>query len=539
MNAPVGTAAKPLWGDLEIPIIVGTGEFGQGKTIFGLTIAPGPETLVYDNEGSSLTYRSLGFHHVDMAEELLKKFPGGFTSLQRFEWWREDVLRRGKTGNFRVCMTDPVSEIEDGLADYVKKNHAKYGCTANQFEKSPALFWGAMKKEWQQLLDHIRTLYETVYLVVHMRDEFRGGQPTGKREPKGKETLMQLASLFIEFEREKDKKGNVAAVPSAIVHKSRLTKFAMIDGEMTPVPILPPRIPAATPKAVRQYIATPPDYAHLTAGERAKDKEISEEDKLRLQAQISANNAAAAQADLSRLEKMQQQAEAAAARKATAPVSAPDRAAEHAEATRERAANSAEGQTEGQAETEQPAEPTPFLVSPELKGRIIALSQEAFDDIASMREWLTARLAAFGAPNVAGLLHSHAETVEIELLGMKSVRLQRVAAEKLAAGGTEGDPCNARNQPVIAKLEQPTTETAAAPAAAFDPEKPGSITPEQLLRMKDKSAAAGWGYEAQQTWLKERGCSTFRHLSARQADERLDELMKIELGFAGGVPGNC
>jgi hypothetical protein len=76
-NGQATKAEAPLWGELDIPLIVGTGEFGQGKSLAGLTICPGPQTLCYDFEGGVLSYRSLDFDHVDMATELLKKHPSG------------------------------------------------------------------------------------------------------------------------------------------------------------------------------------------------------------------------------------------------------------------------------------------------------------------------------------------------------------------------------------------------------------------------------------------------------------------------------
>ena len=138
--AAIAPQKRPLWRDLEIPVIIGTGEYGQGKTIFGLSICPGSETLVYDLEGSSLTYRSVGFTHVDMAAELNKKYPNGYTAEQRYLWWRENVLLKAKSGKFRVLMVDPVSEIEDGLAEHVRKNAAKFDLTDEQIRKAAPLF---------------------------------------------------------------------------------------------------------------------------------------------------------------------------------------------------------------------------------------------------------------------------------------------------------------------------------------------------------------------------------------------------------------
>ena len=107
------TQRAPLWGSIDIPIIVGTGAFSSGKTFFGISICPGPETLVMDQEGSSLTYRSVGFDHIDMAVELIKVHPNGFTPIQRWEWFQQEAIARGKSGKYRVLVVDPISEIED------------------------------------------------------------------------------------------------------------------------------------------------------------------------------------------------------------------------------------------------------------------------------------------------------------------------------------------------------------------------------------------------------------------------------------------
>lgn len=540
-SPPAGKAKTKLWSEMDIPIIIGTGEFGQGKSIFGLTICPGPETLAYDHECGLRTYRSLGFTHVDMGEELMAKYPNGFTPEQRYTWWREDVVTRGRTGKYRVCVCDPVSEIEDGLADYVKKNPQKYGATAAQFERSPALFWGAMKREWKAFLDRIRTSFETVYLVVHMRDEFRGSAPTGKREPKGKETLMELASLFLEFERDKDKQGNVAAIPSAKVLKSRLTKFIIgSDGEMTMVPVLPPRIPKATPAAIRNYIATPPDYDHLSAAERDKEKQMSDDDKLRLQAQISANNATAAQAEVSRLEKMQQ---AAAAQAASRSAPSPDKSADYGDSVRDKAESSASEPSDSDSASS--------TISDELIGKIKVLCGEAFEPgghKAFLATWLKDREVA----KVTELTQSQGEELEIDLLKLKSARTQAAAAEKLANGGTHGDSANVSRGSQTKEPESDASEpsgegsaiaasvaaSSAGSAEHVDEEELGTVTKEQLLRIKSLAERTNWGRDAQERWLNAHGLANFRSLSKRMADDRINDLISVELGFSGDPPGN-
>lgn len=604
-GAANGTALVPLWGEIDIPIIMGTGEFGQGKTLFGLMICPGPQTLCYDNEGSSLSYRSLDFEHVDMADELRKKYKDGFTPEQRYLWWKEDALSRGKkggrAGKFRVMMTDPMSEIEDGVAEHVRKNCvAKYGLSVAQCEKAPGLFWAAVKKQLQADLDLLRTHFDCCYGTVHMRDQYVGNSRTGKREPKGKETLFQLASLFLEFEREKDKKGNVAAVPSATVLKQRLIKTLFINGEMQIVPVLPPRLPAATPKTIREYIAAPPDYEKLKAGERVREHELSEEDKLRLQAQIAASQAEAATAELSRIDRINAAAAAQAAKQQATP--APDASSGFAERARERAASAN------------------APVSADRVGKLVTLldstfGEEQWDDFAGQQ------LATLGAERISLLTDSQADGFESAILAAKAEQQQVALASQRAAIEATPDPHNSRAdksgdppfeptktcpEPIggtgqslvteqqiasvvalldtafaddaeieatmpqllrsihdladdsttvrdltaaqcdqlIRVLQERATArqvgqqpSAGRPAGEAD-DAPDSITPEQLDRIGSLTEECGVPYETQLKFLEGLKCGSHRNLSRKQAQDRLDYLAKVQAGFKGGVPGN-
>lgn len=303
---------KPLWGDQKIEVIVGTGEFGVGKTTFGVLICPGPETLVCDNEGSSSNYQaSVGFVHLDMAVELSKKHPKGYTDIDRYLWFRDDFFRLVQTRQYRVAMVDPFSEIEAGLCKFVEKNCTQYGLTPAQVQKSPGLFYAAVKAQLKNDLDRMRPYVETIYLVVHMRDEWKNGVRTGKREPKGKETLFELASLFLEFQPGKDAKGNPCKAPAAVVLKSRLSRMQLTeDGDMDVLPILPPRVPKATPAEIRKYIAAPPDYSKLRPEERIKEREMTDEEKLRLQATIAESQQRTAEAELARQQTVERQLEA-------------------------------------------------------------------------------------------------------------------------------------------------------------------------------------------------------------------------------------
>lgn len=439
---PSGAAARqPLWEGLPIEVIVGTGEYSSGKSLYGLTICPGPETLVFDNEGSNTIYRSLGFEHVDMAAELMRKHPSGYTAEHRYLWWREAAVQHGKSGNFRVLMVDPFSEIEQGLAQYVEKNPEKYGYTAGQFKSSKGLFWAAVKDALKADLDRLRVLFDTVYLTVHMRNEFKGHSPTGRREPKGKETLFELASLFLLFRRDKDEKGVVPDVPSADVLKSRLASTRITPEGVQIVPILPPRLPKATPAAIREYIRKPPDYSKLKKEERLVDEKMSDDARLMLQASIAESNREAAAAELER-EQIRSRAAAAQAAAIASVRPAVDQSADNAEKVAERAKSNAAPCTAQQ------------------EADIRAILPKAYGNDPTP---FKTRLEDYGVSRIADLTESQAIDLYVDLTNLAAARAT-MRANEMAASAPASKPA------VTVPVAPAHANHPAGPADPFDTE---------------------------------------------------------------------
>lgn len=295
----------PLWSQ-PIEVLGVTGDFASGKTLFAVCISPGPSTLIYDTEKSAATYQNgLGFHRMDIPGELLKTHPNGHKSIDVFQWWYNHV-RMIKPGQYRVIVLDTVSEIENGLVDYVRVNCMQFGLTANQVSQSAGLLWGAVKDFWKAILSDLSSRCETFVFTSHLKSEFRGGKPTANKVPKGKETLMELASLYLWLERESDKKGNVKAVPAATVLKSRLASTRVVGGKIEIIPTLPPRLPEAFPGAIREYMAAPPDYSKLKAGERLEVHETTVEELETMRLATAEANREAASMELQRMDMARQ-----------------------------------------------------------------------------------------------------------------------------------------------------------------------------------------------------------------------------------------
>lgn len=273
--APPPATKQPLW-SIPIEVLGLTGDFASGKTLFAATICPGPETRIYDTEKSAKPYGSLGFERIDIPGEMLKTHPKGYKPIDTFNYWWTDV-KLIRPGRFRVIVLDAVSEIESGLVAYVRDNPTQFGFTAAQFARAQALLWGAVKDFWKAILTDLASRCETFAFTSHLKREFAGDRPTAAKTPKGKETLMELASLYLWLDRTADKKGNVPAAPSATVIKSRLSAMKVLENGLMDIrPALPPRIPIATPASIRFYLDNPPDYDKLKADERVRETEVTE-----------------------------------------------------------------------------------------------------------------------------------------------------------------------------------------------------------------------------------------------------------------------
>jgi hypothetical protein len=279
-NTPWGSA-------LAIEVFLVTGGFGAGKTILLLSIAPGahptghpfegkPRTLYLDLEKSGATYGGTGCLRIDVPAELAKLYGPNYTAKQLAEWIIA-LPAKLKPGQFDVIVIDPGNDVESGVVDIVKANPTAHGYTKGQIDNSAGLLFGAMKAFWKKILMSFSNVCQCLGVSVHLREEFKGGRPSGKQEPKGKDTFFELASLYLWLERLPDEKGVVSDKPSAIVLKQRLADTRMnAAGELEVVNLMPPRIPVATVQAIRQYIANPPDYNKLAVSERVVEKPITE-----------------------------------------------------------------------------------------------------------------------------------------------------------------------------------------------------------------------------------------------------------------------
>lgn len=287
--------SRELWPcSMKIEVVGVTGDYASGKTLFVCSIDPA-NTRYYDFEKSAGTYaEGLGIDRVDVPSVMTQKFPKGFTPKQVFEWWYNDLKQIAPGKGPSVIAVDPISDIESGMVDWVKSRHKEWGFkTEEAFVAMGGIFWEKVKSEWKRILTDLTARCQTFAFTTHLKFVWKAGKPTTQLTSKGKTTLKELASLFLFLERNSDQ-----LAPSATVIKSRLARTKFQDGEMQVLTVLPPRLPVATPKAIREYIVNPPNYSALKDEEREQEKILSEADRLELEKEIAETNRATQEAAL-------------------------------------------------------------------------------------------------------------------------------------------------------------------------------------------------------------------------------------------------
>ena len=290
----------PSGAPLAIEVFGATGPYASGKTLLGLSIAPGnhPEghafagkarTLYLDFEKSGGTYGGTGCCRIDVPTKLLELKGDNYKPADVAIWFVDLLTNKLKPGQFDAIVADPITDVESGIVDWVKANPSVFGYTDTQFAKGGGLLWGAVKDYWKQLLLKISTKCQTFYFTSHLRQVFEGATPVrGKKEPKGKDTLMELSSLYLWLERTANKDGVVPQVPTGTVLKQRLSDTLMTDeGELQIVPLMPPRIESASVQSIRGYVANPPNYSKLKPNERVIEREMTDEERLQYQLSIA------------------------------------------------------------------------------------------------------------------------------------------------------------------------------------------------------------------------------------------------------------
>ncbi len=308
-----------LWPKGVVIDVLGlTGPYASGKTVFGLSIAPGvhpeghpfagqPRTRYDDLEKSGATYQGFGAYRMDwptemVSEKMRAKYTRGVRPIDIFQEWYSSI-KTIKPGQYDVIMADTIGDLEGGMVDWVKSRHKEFGFkSAESFEAMGGIFWKYVKDEWKLVLSYLSSICQTFVFTAHLRKVWVNGRPTSQFEPVGKDTLMELSSLYLWMDRSANAKGEVPEKPAANLRKNRLMETTIdANGDVVTRPYLPPRLPVATPKALREYILAPPSYEKLKPAEKVHEKQLSEEEQLLIRQNIAEAEAQKEQTALERL----------------------------------------------------------------------------------------------------------------------------------------------------------------------------------------------------------------------------------------------
>jgi hypothetical protein len=268
------------------PVVLLSGPFDSGKTLAAVMIDP-HNTCYFDTEGSAAPYASqYGLKRWVDLPRLTVAAKKVATPTNMFLHLR-DLVHRVNQGEFRVGVIDTCNVLEDGIAAYVQANTRKYRLPTEDVGKINALFWAAVKGEWNALLIDAQARFDLTVLVVHEKDEYKGSQNTGRKMPGGKDTLLKLCSSCFILDRPLNPKtGDKIDKPNARLYKGRASVPYKdpATGELVPRRLLPPVIPGFTFGKLRWYMANPPDFANLSPDERVPEERMPEDERLRLEA---------------------------------------------------------------------------------------------------------------------------------------------------------------------------------------------------------------------------------------------------------------
>ncbi len=305
------TVGKPLWNGMHIPIIGLTGEKWSGKTLFASSVDP-HNALMIDLESSSDTYNIPFKKRYNLYEEVLKMTEGRQpTALDCFLWFNK-LIESIKPGEYSNIIVDPISDIEAGLTLWVQANPGAFGHTANQYDRASGIMWGDLQAKWKLDLGIVASKVQSFIFTAHLGSVWgTDGRPQpGKTKPKGKSVLMELASMYLQFERKPNQQGAIPDKPIARVLKSRLALTEFVDGEMKFWPVLPASVPDCDPNKIRWYIQNPVSKRSITEDERAAPEiRMSDDERLLLKSQIVGETLQIEERRTSRLEMMQQAAQ--------------------------------------------------------------------------------------------------------------------------------------------------------------------------------------------------------------------------------------
>ena len=426
--------------------------------------------------------------------------------------WYLDLLKIEK-GQYRVGITDTFTPLQEGLIEWLRLHPEAFGRSVAQYDKAASMFlWPDVKSVLSYILaTDCRLRFETFVMNVHLKNEWKHGGKTGQRIAEGLDVLSKLATLHIELDRTPPAKGKeVPPCAKGIARKERLIRFGAVSDDDKP--ILPPFLEQATPAKIREYILNPPDFEKLKPGERMPEESLTDDEKLLIQQDISRNNAEAATAELSRVDRMKLAAERVAAARGVV--------AESSNVEQDQSSHpGASSEVVGQIVVEQPASETQLN---EIKLR--------WKELWNLPENFLAYLySTFGVRKPTELTETQATALIFHICEQAEKRRTE-----------QGQPSTTSTAEVASSTVTTTESTGGDNGQQFS-------TREQLIEIerlsklpKPNGEGQLWSHDQQVNWLKRQGIASFRSLPTKDADGLIGRLAAAAkaVSAVGGTPKN-
>lgn len=284
--------------DKNNQLVVITGAKGSGKTSLALSYLPPSKVgrlAVIDNENSANNFRQ---NLMDMGKdfglylntmERFKNLPGDDDLLSRISvgkmpWagtseqnaftdyfkYIVEQINQIPVGKYDCLVIDTGEKLESGMSAYVESNKKVFGITDTGYGK----IWS--NGVFPLYANLIQGIYDrgisTVIMNFHLKNVWQDRRPVaGKVSHSGKKILYQLSSLMIWLVNDGR---NPNGEPAGLILKERMGKVGITeDDEWEIKTMLPPRLPVATWKEIRRYMAEGYDIRNPKSTEVRNDAE--------------------------------------------------------------------------------------------------------------------------------------------------------------------------------------------------------------------------------------------------------------------------
>lgn len=242
-----------------------TGFRGTGKSTFAAT-SDDPRNICfldYESKGQGL-HEQLGFGYYESIPDTVAAECGRLVPIEMFaRTWQ--ILEAIPKDRFTVLVLDNIGMLQTGMEAEVKDKPARYG--VDQQKALTGQYggaWPGVKLIFSTITSFARSKgIQLIVVISHLKGAWGEGKPLlGKFKTDGVDRIHELSTLSLVM-----LPGLTPPTPSALVMKEQMGEVKFQDGEFTVKRKLPLKLPKATWKEIKRYLAEGCDFTNPKAGE--------------------------------------------------------------------------------------------------------------------------------------------------------------------------------------------------------------------------------------------------------------------------------